>query len=139
MASASDMLRAKFWCIFTSLSGSSMSPASAPQKTTSTPLSSTPASSRTAASGAPAQAALPTPPVKKGKPWLPEHSTVKATSWRGLALMSASDRPRGVLTRPSTASFQVSGSIVGRSKWAMLKNSSFGVIQESRSSQTSWF
>ena len=28
--------------------------------------------------------------------------------------------------------------MVGRSKCAMLKNLSFGVIQESRSSQTSW-
>ena len=70
IASASDMLRAKFWCIFTSRmsSLSSMSPASVPQKTTSMPLSFTPASSRMAASGVPAQAALPMPPMKNGKP-----------------------------------------------------------------------
>ncbi len=47
------------------------------------------------------------PPMKNGKPWLPEHSTVKVTSCRGRALMSASDRLSGLFTRPSTSSFQV--------------------------------
>ena len=41
---------------------------SVPQKTTSMPSSWTPASSRSGASGVPAQRALPTAPVKTGKP-----------------------------------------------------------------------
>lgn len=65
-------------------------PASAPQKTTSMPSSSTPACLSSGASGVPAQRALPTPPMKKGGPVLPEHSMVKSTSRRGRALTSAS-------------------------------------------------
>ena len=52
--------------------------------------------------------------------------------------MSSSVRVRGFLTRPSISSFQVLASMIGRSKCETEKNFSFGVIQESRSSQTSW-
>ena len=52
-------------------------------------------------------------------------------------LMSSSVRVVGFLTRPSISSFQVAASMVGRLKCAIEKNLSFGVIQESKSSQTS--
>ena len=48
------------------------------------------ASSSTGARGVPAQRALPMRPVTTGKPWLPEHSSVKSTSRRGRACSSAS-------------------------------------------------
>ena len=64
---------------------------------------------------------------------------VNVTSCRGRALMSASDRLSGLSTRPSTVeASRLLASMVGRSKCATLKNLSFGVIHESRSSQTSW-
>ncbi len=56
------------------------SPASSPQNTTSRPSSEMPARLNKGASGAPAQRALPMPPMKKGNPVLPEHSRVKSTS-----------------------------------------------------------
>ena len=62
-----------------------MSPPVGPQKTTSIPGSRRPARSSSGASGVPAQRALPTPPIRKGRPVLPEHSRVKVTSWRGRA------------------------------------------------------
>ena len=74
---------------------------SAPQKTTSMPSSRTPACFRSGASGVPAQRALPTPPMKNGRPVLPEHSSVKSTSRRGRALRSASVSVCGRLTRPA--------------------------------------
>ncbi len=77
------------------------------------------------------------PPLKNGRPVLPEHSIVKVTSCRGRFLMSASVRVIGFLTRPSISSFQVLASMTGRLKCAIEKNLSFGVIQESKSSQTS--
>lgn len=130
------MLRAKFCCIL--MSRIVTSPLSVPKKTTSMPFSRTPASWRIGASGVPAQRALPIPPVKKGKPWLPEHSTVKTTSCRGRALMSASVSFKGLLTSPPMSRDQDLSSIVGRSKCEMLKNLSFGVMKASKSSQTSW-
>ena len=61
---------------------------------------------------------------------MPEHSIVNVTSCRGRALMSASVRVIGFLTRPSISSFHVLASMTGRLKCAIEKNLSFGVIQE---------
>src|SRR5690606_21737684 len=120
MASASDMLRAKF-CLKLTPSARLISPSSAPQKTTSMPRSRTPASSRIGARGVPAQLALPIPPLKNGRPVLPEHSIVDVTSWRGRDLMLSSFSAVGLLTRPSISSAQVVASTTGRLKWAIEK------------------
>ena len=77
------------------------------------------------------------PPLKNGRPVLPEHSIVNVTSWRGRALMSASVSANGFLTRPPISSFHALSSMTGRLKCAIEKNLSLGVTQESRSSQTS--
>lgn len=54
----------------------------------------------------PAHRALPMPPLKNGRPVLPEHSTVNVTSWRGRDLISASVSAVGFLTKsgPTTTS-----------------------------------
>ncbi len=66
MASATDMLRAKFCGILISRTVSS--PESAPKNTISMPLFLRPASCRIGASGVPAHLAVPMPPVNQGKP-----------------------------------------------------------------------
>ncbi len=78
IASSSDMLRAN--CSVSGKSLTSSGPVSVPQKTTSLPSGNGPASWSSAASGVPVQMALPISPKFHPKPWLPEHSIVKATS-----------------------------------------------------------
>ena len=80
-ASASDMLRAN--CSTTVLVADLPRAAVGAPEDHLRAARARPASRSSGASGVPAQLALPTSPVKKGKPWLPEHSSVKVTSRRG--------------------------------------------------------
>src|SRR6516165_4433643 len=104
MASPTPMLRAKL--VGTLMSRTCSSPASAPTKTTSMPLSSSSASRSIAASDVPAQRAVPIPVRNDGRPLLPEHSSVKVSSRRGLVLMSLRRNRPGFLTTPVISSEQ---------------------------------
>ena len=68
-------------------------PLSVPQNTTSEPSFLMPAARSSGASGAPAQRALPMPPMTNGKPVLPEHSSVKSTARTG-AVFEIGERDR---------------------------------------------
>src|ERR1700741_3905281 len=99
MASARDMLRAKFCFIL--IPRTSSSPSSEPIKTTSMPLSSTPASVRMGDKGVPVHLALPTALTIQGRPLLPEHSNVKSNSFRCRVLSSWRVKFHGALDQPT--------------------------------------
>jgi hypothetical protein len=66
-----------------------------------------------AASDVPAQRVVPMPVRNDGRPLLPEHSSVKTSSWRGLALMSLRRNRLGLPTRPVISSDQSCSSAWG--------------------------
>ena len=77
-------------------------------------------------------------PVTKGKPWLPEHSSVKVHLLARAGPQVGEGQRQGRCTRPPTPSRQRASSSRGTRSAVTKWKFSAGVSQASNSSQTSW-